>query len=58
MMANRDLMIPQLNNGKRSRTAFALLTDPDLTVLRTPGGLLRVRVNGLDVYNAKTITVS
>lgn len=54
MMANRDLMIPQLNNGKRQRTAFALLTDPDLTVLQTPGGLLRVRVNGLDVYNAKS----
>ena len=53
MMANRDLTIPQLNNGRRSRTAFALLTDPDLTVLQTPSGLLRVRVNGLDVYNSK-----
>ena len=54
VMANRDLMIPELDNGKQSRTAFALLTAPDLTVLQTPRGMLRVRVNGLDVYNSKT----
>ena len=54
VMANRDLMIPELDNGKRSRTAFALLADPDLTVSQTPRGMLRVRVNGLDVYNSKT----
>ena len=54
IQANRDLMIPQLDNGKRSRTAFTLVTDPDLTVLRTADGELRVRVDGLDVYNAKT----
>ena len=54
MQANRDLMIPQLNNGKRSRTAFTLVTEPDLTVLRTADGKLRVRVDGLDVYNSNT----
>ena len=54
MQANRDLMIPQLDNGKRSRTAFMLVTEPDLTVLRTADGKLRVRVDGLDVYNSNT----
>ena len=53
VMANRDLMIPQLDNSKRSRTAFMLVSEPDLTILQTRNGLLRVRVNGLDVYNAK-----
>lgn len=46
MQANLDLMIPQLENGKRSRTAFTLAPEPDLTVLRTADGKLRVRVDG------------
>ena len=40
MMANRDLMIPQLDNGKGSRTAFALLSEPELTVSQTQDGML------------------
>ena len=56
MQANRDLMIPQLDNGKSAgaRTSFALVSDPDLTVLETKDKQLSVRVNGLDVYNAQT----
>ncbi len=54
MLANRDLMIPQLDNGKTkgTRTKFVLVSEPDLTVLKTHDGQLRIRVNGLDVYNA------
>ena len=52
MQANRDLMIPQLDNGKRSRTAFTLVANPDLTVIQAADGKLRVRVDGLDVYNS------
>ena len=56
MLANRDLMIPQLDNGKGkgTRTRFVLVSDPDLTILRTPEDQLRIRVNGLDVYNANS----
>ena len=56
MQANRDLMIPQLDNGKNAgaRTSFALVSDPDLTVFETIDKRLTVRVNGLDVYNAQT----
>ncbi len=54
MLANRDLMIPQLDNGKTkgTRTRFVLVSEPDLTVLETSEGRLRIRVNRLDVYNA------
>ena len=56
LQANRDLMIPQLDNGKTkgTRTRFVLVSEPDLTVLETSDGQLRIRVNGLDVYNADT----
>ena len=56
MLANRDLMIPQLDNGKGkgTRTKFVLVSDPDLTVLQTSKKQLRIRVNGLDVYNAQS----
>ena len=56
LLANRDLMIPQLDNGKTkgTRTRFVLVSEPDLTVLETSDGQLRIRVNGLDVYNADT----
>ena len=56
MQANRDLMIPQLDNGKTAgaRTSFALVSEPDLTVFETQDEKLRVRVNGLNVYNTQT----
>ena len=56
MLANRDLMIPQLDNGKTkgTRTKFVLVSEPDLTVLETAEEQLRIHVNGLDVYNADT----
>ena len=56
MLANRDLMIPQLDNGKTkgTRTRFVLVSDPDLTVLETAEGQYMIRVNGLDVYNPVT----
>ena len=56
LLANRDLMIPQLDNGKTkgTRTRFVLVSEPDLTVFETAEGQLRIRVNGLDVYNADT----
>lgn len=56
MLASRDLMIPQLDNGKTkgTRTRFVLVSEPDLTVLETAEGQLRIRVNGLDVYNAES----
>ena len=44
----------QRESGERSRTAFTLVTDPDLTVLRTADGALRVRVDGLDAYNPQS----
>ena len=56
MLANRDLMIPQLDNGRTqgSRTKFVLVSDPDLTILESCTGQLSIRVNGLDVYNAES----
>ena len=56
LLANRDLMIPQLDNGKTkgTRTRFMLVSEPDLTVFETSEGKLLIRVNGLDVYNADT----
>ena len=54
MMANRDLMIPQLDNGKGARTAFALLSEPELTISQTPDGMLQVAVDGLIVYDANS----
>ena len=56
LLANRDLMIPQLGNGKTkgTRTRFVLVSEPDLTVLETADRQLQIRVNGLDVYNADT----
>ena len=55
MLASRDLMIPQLDNGKAkgTRTRFVLVSEPDLIVMEAADGQLRIRVNGLDVYNAE-----
>ena len=55
-MANRDLMIPELESRKDD-TAFVVLSEPDVELSDAPGGQLKIEVKGLDVYNPRTGTV-
>ena len=53
VMANRDLMIPGLEN-QQTDNAFVVISEPDLTIHEEPNSKISIQVQGLTTYNPST----